>query len=826
MKRCVAVLIAFLCLSAGVRAQTKRALILGIDTYQPTGTTAQHDASCVYGRCELGSFENLEGAVNDAQSMADVLTGPKFGFPADNVVMLTNPGPKRARSGVVVLPADQTTHDGILAAMKKYLVDVPQRGDTVVFYDASHGSLRVNAAGEKLTVRDEGGKLVYVDSTLVPSDAYKGGYDVRDREMTRIFNAALDKGIHLTVIFDSCHSGGATRGLVAGRQRSLPYDPRPINDPPDTLANGQRVTPPTERAENPALVFSAVQQDQEANEADATPDMPEAHGAFTAALVETLQILPADAPSSLVYQRVKAMLEGSGFANQEPDLDASAARRAQPLFGGAAGADAGKVRTAALKVNDNGSVWLDIGMVSGIGPGSEFTALTSGAGATPVKLRIDAPLGVARSAASVVSPAGAKVNVGDVFELTKLMPGQSAALKFWTGPALPAADINTAVAQVKASGVATISDPAEEAYTDVLNWSGTAWTLRHAADSSAPVSHSFFSFERKKNGPVNLGAQFAADALKTHLTPTAKLWVDLPAPKELSDKLKLGDANSSAQAATAIGDASYVLVGSIAPGPSTGGVNGTLLNYAWFHKNEYATVPHPAATPDHSPGCSATSPYPVRTDWFAAGNPTAAAAALNTDAQRLAKVHGWLQLSNNAAAGASEENYFKLTLVPMTGTTPVDINSAVRENDRMRLALTSDSPVKAPRWVYILDIDCHGKGSLIYPLNYSENQYPGEGDSDKLVILRHAPTLKVGPPFGVDTMVLLSTAQPLPDPSVLNFEGVARGATRGAQTPLAQLLSSASSGSRGLGAEVEVPTDWGIQVQGLRSVPTAVAAAH
>ena len=58
-------------------------------------------------------------------------------------------------------------------------------------------------------------------------------------------------------------------------------------------------------------------------------------------------------------------------------------------------------------------------------------------------------------------------------------------------------------------------------------------------------------------------------------------------------------------------------------------------------------------------------------------------------------------------------------------------------------------------------------------------------------------------------MILLSTAQPLPDPSVLNFEGVARGATRGAKSPLAQLLSSASGGSRGLGAEVEVPDKLG-----------------
>lgn len=113
---------ALLLAAAPASAQTKRALILGIDTYQPAGTTAQHDATCTYGRCELGNFQNLEGAVNDAQSIATTLTSPKFGFPAANVVLLTNPAPKQTRPGEVVLPADQTTHDGILAAMKKYLV--------------------------------------------------------------------------------------------------------------------------------------------------------------------------------------------------------------------------------------------------------------------------------------------------------------------------------------------------------------------------------------------------------------------------------------------------------------------------------------------------------------------------------------------------------------------------------------------------------------------------------------------------------------------------------------------------------------------------------
>src|SRR5215469_2108497 len=85
--------------------QTRRALLIGINTYQPEGTTAQHPAGCIYGRCELGSFENLDGSVNDAQAMADLLTSPKYGFPANQVVLLTNPAPPKPRAGVVVLPA-------------------------------------------------------------------------------------------------------------------------------------------------------------------------------------------------------------------------------------------------------------------------------------------------------------------------------------------------------------------------------------------------------------------------------------------------------------------------------------------------------------------------------------------------------------------------------------------------------------------------------------------------------------------------------------------------------------------------------------------------
>ena len=37
-------------------SQTQRALLIGINTYQPAGTTAEHPAGCIYGRCELGKL--------------------------------------------------------------------------------------------------------------------------------------------------------------------------------------------------------------------------------------------------------------------------------------------------------------------------------------------------------------------------------------------------------------------------------------------------------------------------------------------------------------------------------------------------------------------------------------------------------------------------------------------------------------------------------------------------------------------------------------------------------------------------------------------------
>ncbi len=769
-------------------AQTQRALLIGINTYQPAGTSAEHPAGCIYGRCELGSFQNLDGSVNDAQAMADLLTSPKFGFPASNVVLLTNPNPPHPRPGVQLLPADDTTRDGILAAMQKYLVDVPQKGDTVVFYDASHGSLRVNSKGNKLTVLVSG-QYVHADSTLVPSDAYKGGYDVRDREMTKIFNAALDKGVHLTVIFDSCHSGGISRGIGPKyRERELAFDPRDIGEAPDTTPG------PTERTDNPALVFSAAQQGETAKEMPTSDGATEPHGAFTAALLEALQVLPADAPASLVYERVKAVLEGSNVPDQEPDLDATGARRAEPLFGGAA-AKAGKVRAAALGMGDDGSVSLDIGRVSGLGAGSEFTSMVPDKAGQKIVLRVTSLDGLARSSAQIVSPANAKVAAGDVFELSKWVPADNPPLRIWLWPSnLTEDQILAAATQVQGSGAALVSDPAEEQWTHVINWDGTNWTLQKAGDSN----------------PVSLGAPLTADAIRKNLPAGAKLWVNLPPPSELAAKLKPSDSGSAVQPADNLAAAQYALTGVVtANGPA----------YAWYHKSELAAGPPAANAPPHSPGCSATSQYPVRTDWVPIASADAidpASAKLNNYSSLLAKVNGWLQLANSPA-DASPDEYYSLALIPSTGNSPLPADQAAHQGDLLKMALTSSDRVIDKRWVYVLDIDCHGRGSVLYPRDYAENQFPNDADNGRQFFLPGAPVLRIGPPYGVDTLVLLSTEQPLADPYVLNFEGVASRGTRGVASPLEKLLNQTSGGTRGFSGEV--PTNWSIGLMTVHSIP-------
>lgn len=862
--------------TAGSGPGARRALLVGINLYQPAGTQAQHPAGCQGGRCDLPVFGNLDGSINDVMAMRDLLASPKFGFEAKNIAVLTNPELPATALPYVTLPASQTVHDGLLVAMQKYLVDVPQPGDTVVFYYAGHGSLRVNSLGTKLAMMVNG-RPSHADSTLVPSDAWTGGFDVRDREMTRIFHAALDKGVKLTVLLDSCHSGAFTRGIEMEQftERSLGYDPRDIKEGPELLADNTPKPAPSQRSVNPALIFSASQQDQTAKEREFgdTPATTVPHGAFTVALIKALQRLPADAPASVVYRQVRASMEGEGIGDQTPEIDASKNRLSQPLFGGKK-SDLAKTRAAVIGINNEGSVLLDAGLLSGIRVGNEFASLPASETGKLTTLRVESLEGITHARAKVVSPPDAKIDVGQVFELTKWVPhefsqGEIEVLHFWTWPAtLNQASLNSAIDAIKASGFTPVEDPVEQPWTDMLVWNGAEWQLKHAArvadtrigpsldaealklagklDAQLCVNESIgaadeellkslqtpaVSFNAKLEGchalltrqsgiwfvhriagpsTKHLGSTLTAESLKAELRPNARLWANLPPPRELSSKLALKAEGSLVQGVSSMKEADYILAGTLtANGPQ----------WAWYHKAEFALGPK-EVTRDHSPGCSTRSPYPVSSDWAALPDPSSlpgASTKLNEYAARLAKINGWLNLPGDQSA--SDSNYYKLIFKRVVDKSVLPEGEAARQDERLKMYLSADSRVTQKRWVYVLDIDCHGKGTLLYPVDTAENRFPNDADTPHEFELPGAPTLRIGAPFGVDTVLLISTQEPLPDPSALNFEGVGsrNGLTRGEYNPLQQLLSSASSGTRG--AIPDIPTNWSIDAIPLLSAP-------
>ena len=110
---------------------------------------------------------------------------------------------------------------------------------------------------------------------------------------------------------------------------------------------------------------------------------------------------------------------------------------------------------------------------------------------------------------------------------------------------------------------------------------------------------------------------------------------------------------------------------------------------------------------------------PIRSAAIGSRCPTSSAiekgaASLNRYASLLAKVHGWLQMANSPA-DASRGNYYSLALIPYSGGSPLAPGQVLHEGDQLRMALRASGQVTEKRWVYVLDIDCHGQGTVLYP---------------------------------------------------------------------------------------------------------------
>ncbi len=140
----------------------------------------------------------LGGCVNDVKLQKELLTY-RFGFNPKDILTLTD---------------TQATRQGILTAFEEHLIKQAKPGDTVVFHFSGHGSQVVDP--------DKDSPDGY-NSTLVPIDS---GYNSAGGTVEDIMGHTLFllmsalKTDNVTMVLDSCHSGGAKRGNFVVRSRS------------------------------------------------------------------------------------------------------------------------------------------------------------------------------------------------------------------------------------------------------------------------------------------------------------------------------------------------------------------------------------------------------------------------------------------------------------------------------------------------------------------------------------------------------------------------------------------------------------------------------
>ena len=154
-----------------------------------------------------GKFNPLGGCVRDIERVEQELLLGRLQVPPENILKLTS---RAGEGGQPAEPPEQRpTYENIVKKFEE-LAERAGPGDQVYIHYSGHGG-RIRTRFPELKGEDG------VDETLVPIDiANKSTRYVRDIDLAYTLKKMVDKGLIVTIVLDSCHSGGATRN--AGSQ--------------------------------------------------------------------------------------------------------------------------------------------------------------------------------------------------------------------------------------------------------------------------------------------------------------------------------------------------------------------------------------------------------------------------------------------------------------------------------------------------------------------------------------------------------------------------------------------------------------------------------
>ena len=325
----------------------------------------------------------LNGPKNDVEMVRDyLLTEAPVPFAADHVTMLTD-----GVEGV-----EPATLEAIRAAFAD-LTAKAQPGDFIYLHFSGHGT--------QAPATDDPNELDGLDELFLPVDIGKWNDSVGhvenalvDDEIGAMVDALRARGADVWVVFDSCHSGTATRAVDAGdddvRLRQLDpsvlgmdaeamedvlsrsiEDPRAAPEPPVDVAAG---------GDGAFVAFYAAQTNEVTPEKKLPKGKPDRkpHGVFTYTLFETI----AEHPGATYGQIAEEVLRKYAVKNLakstplfEGDLDAVA-------FSG----DAGAPVTQWQAMAGDGGFTIPAGELHGISQGDILAVMASAADGTDAAL--------------------------------------------------------------------------------------------------------------------------------------------------------------------------------------------------------------------------------------------------------------------------------------------------------------------------------------------------------------------------------------------------------------------------------------------------------
>ncbi|MEM6453241.1 MAG: caspase family protein, partial [Cyanobacteria bacterium P01_D01_bin.105] len=322
-------------------------------------------------------YKDLRGCVRDID-LVDAYLKNSLGVPSSNIWKLTAPAPDDSALADIRSAERPPTYRNIVESFQD-ITNKAAPGEQVYIHYSGHGGRAKTLYGD---IKGE----EQSDESIVPTDfcALEGRY-LRDVELATLLKQMTDKGLIVTIVLDSCHSGGATRGedcdirggeavdMTPQAMKSLVAPEEVLKSNWKALVDGSSATAsPWLPAAREYVCLAACRPTERAYEYSANGK--DRNGAFTFWMIDTLtnnSVSNLDYRS--LYERVSAKIQ-SRFPNQLPMLMGEENRL---VFGTDL---ANRPYTVFVSTFDlaKQQVTLKVGLAQGMSRGSRFAIYPSG----------------------------------------------------------------------------------------------------------------------------------------------------------------------------------------------------------------------------------------------------------------------------------------------------------------------------------------------------------------------------------------------------------------------------------------------------------------